>query len=791
MSNRFRPAVIAATVTIPMVALLVLAFVLPDGGHHLVHADPGIDCSDPVTGDAYEYLNPNEGPAGSSAQAFLSLSAEPLQEGQEVEVIFDPFNDGGYADGVLVADGQIDAGQSSTTLDFVVPNLMGGYHDVAVCWYDGNEWNVVTDYFYIDPAPNCMNPGPSDAGLTANPTDPRAGENFEADLTDLTPEDGDRPVEFILDFGASGVMLLDETTIPSDSSSVSEPYLYTPYNTPPGSHTLTACWQESSGGWTAVSIPLQVQHYSDCGYYNEVVEYPDANIGISPTDPGPDEQFHVDISNVPADMFGDQYAELIWNWSHQFDEGNALGNDDHAIPINMTAGGVDGYLPTDAQPGDVLTVCWFHSDAASCGDCQPEGTWYYKDIAYPFATEPACMTTQDLTEGVTPEDLANLLAGNGVAVSNVTYNGASVSAGVFNDNCPVIGFDSGVVLSSGDIANVIGPNTSDSVTGVNGTAGDADLNELSGFSTFDAAVLAFDFVPDTSLIRFSYVFGSDEYNEYVNSEFNDVFAFYVNGNNCATVGDQPVTINTINGGNPFGSEPSSHPELYRNNDPNDPAATLETEMDGLTVVLTCEANVVPGETNHIKLAIADASDSNYDSDIFLRAGSFVATTPTAVPSGAVTPSPIVSGATETPVSTGGTSPRTPAPTRSPAPTPTPTEQPTEVPPTEVPPTPVVTPTEVPTLPPTEPPTAPPTVPPTPVVTPVLTPHRRWAPGDDHAVPDSDRHANTRPRQRRSRRRPRRSSRPRRRRRRRRHHRRQRHRPRHRRARRRLRFRRGR
>ena len=54
-------------------------------------------------------------------------------------------------------------------------------------------------------------------------------------------------------------------------------------------------------------------------------------------------------------------------------------------------------------------------------------------------------------------------------------------------------------------------------------------------------------------------------------------------------------------------------------------------MDGLTTVLTCSAPVNPGVTNHMKLAIADASDSRYDSNVFLRAGSFVGGTPVACP----------------------------------------------------------------------------------------------------------------------------------------------------------------
>jgi len=239
----------------------------------------------------------------------------------------------------------------------------------------------------------------------------------------------------------------------------------------------------------------------------------------------------------------------------------------------------------------------------------------------------AGLGTQDLT-ALTPTDLANSLVGAGVTISNVTYTGSTIAAGKFNGGTGIIGFDQGVILSSGNIAKVIGPNVEDGKTTVLGLGGDLDLTALSGFPTFDATVLEFDFVPNADKVSFKYVFTSDEYNEFVNSQFNDVFAFYVNGVNCATVGGLPVSINTINNGKPFNTLPNSHPELYINNDLQDGGGAINTEMDGLTVVLLCEASVNPNITNHIKLAIADAGDASLDSNVFLQAGSLT-TTPTA------------------------------------------------------------------------------------------------------------------------------------------------------------------
>ena len=70
----------------------------------------------------------------------------------------------------------------------------------------------------------------------------------------------------------------------------------------------------------------------------------------------------------------------------------------------------------------------------------------------------------------------------------------------------------------------------------------------------------------------------------------------------------PVSINTINNGNPFDSDPRSNPALFRNNDPDD-GGTIDAEPDGFTTVLTCSADVVANQPNHLKLAIADRGDS--------------------------------------------------------------------------------------------------------------------------------------------------------------------------------------
>ena len=222
--------------------------------------------------------------------------------------------------------------------------------------------------------------------------------------------------------------------------------------------------------------------------------------------------------------------------------------------------------------------------------------------------------------------VAELLGSSDIEISNVELLGTDISTGFFTNGYDVVGFDSGIVISTGDIASVIGPNKLDSTTGVNYLPGDDDLNALiPGYTTYDSSVLEFDFIPQSDTISFQYVFTSDEYNEWVNTPFNDVFAFFLDGENVAKVPgtDIAVAINNINGGNPLGSN-MSHAEYYINNDLSDGGGDLDTEMDGLTITLSVQANVIPGETHHFKFAVADAGDYIYDSNVFLKAKSFKA-----------------------------------------------------------------------------------------------------------------------------------------------------------------------
>lgn len=231
----------------------------------------------------------------------------------------------------------------------------------------------------------------------------------------------------------------------------------------------------------------------------------------------------------------------------------------------------------------------------------------------------------------TPAQLVqNFLIGQGVIASNVSYTGAPEAIGYFNNGGTTnLGLDSGVVLSSGDVTLI--PNNSSNSAGKNlNLSGDSLLQSLiPGFTTNDAVILEFDFIPVSDTIKFRYIFGSDEYPEYVNSSFNDVFGFFItsglnpntgnsyNNENIALIPNTntPVSIDNVNG--------TVNSQYYVN---NNNATGLTVEYDGFTTVLTAWARVIPCTSYHIKIGIADAGDHILDSGVFLDAYSFTSNT---------------------------------------------------------------------------------------------------------------------------------------------------------------------
>lgn len=200
-----------------------------------------------------------------------------------------------------------------------------------------------------------------------------------------------------------------------------------------------------------------------------------------------------------------------------------------------------------------------------------------------------------------------------VTPSNITYSGAPGTIAFFDAGNANLGVSAGIYLGTGLATGAIGPNDSGLGGAVTGGGNDPDLEAIApGFFTFDAAVLEMDIIATESQLEFSYVFASEEYPEYINSDFNDIFAFFISGpgisgmQNIALAPNstEPVSVNTVNS--------FQNAQYYLDN-----ANGSDIQFDGYTTALTATANVSPNATYHVKIAIADVSDAVFDSGIFI------------------------------------------------------------------------------------------------------------------------------------------------------------------------------
>ncbi|MBK9176865.1 MAG: choice-of-anchor L domain-containing protein [Flavobacteriales bacterium] len=224
-----------------------------------------------------------------------------------------------------------------------------------------------------------------------------------------------------------------------------------------------------------------------------------------------------------------------------------------------------------------------------------------------------------ITDSLSNAQVAQLLEGLNVSITNVTVNCAGSAMGHFSGGSEMEIVE-GLVLTTGgadQVAGVVGNFASETT----GFPGDADLQDEVGMMTFDACVLEFDCIPLGDTLLFNFSFGSEEYPEFVGSAFNDVFAIYLSGpgfptpTNVAALPDgTPVAINNVNG-NLNGA--------YFVDNQN--AMGQNVAYDGFTTNLTVFAEVSPDDTYHFKVAIADVSDMAFDSGVFLEAFSFRST----------------------------------------------------------------------------------------------------------------------------------------------------------------------
>lgn len=290
-------------------------------------------------------------------------------------------------------------------------------------------------------------------------------------------------------------------------------------------------------------------------------------------------------------------------------------------------------LVVDAHRDDHLAADIPMYLSIGCVDCDDDSDAWRDRFLSTLAEGPP-PTNLTFTQGNPAADLVTnvLIGGNCFDVANITSKGAANALGTFGNGINTINISDGIVLCTGPVSDLPGPNLLNNKSGgfKTNSADDPNLAQLTQGNQYDLSVIEFDFTPTANMVQFDFVFGSEEYCEFVNSEFNDVFGFFISGpgingvKNLAvipgTIPGTPVTINDINH--------LKNSSYYRNNKTFAPCAGLPTvdttdiQLDGFTKVMTATAVLIPCQKYHIKLAIADVADAEYTSAVFLRANSF-------------------------------------------------------------------------------------------------------------------------------------------------------------------------
>ncbi|MDD3771303.1 MAG: choice-of-anchor L domain-containing protein [Weeksellaceae bacterium] len=207
------------------------------------------------------------------------------------------------------------------------------------------------------------------------------------------------------------------------------------------------------------------------------------------------------------------------------------------------------------------------------------------------------------------------------------FPSADRSWGFFKRGNSSFPFEQGVILTSGSAKQAEGPDDTVNVShGGYNWIGDPDAVALVGTNTTNATVFEFDFIPQSNEISFNYIFASEEYPTFACTTYNDTFAFIISGpgitpdpglsgkNIALLPNGNWVTINTVN------DKECGNEDYYVPGRPDNPFTDIQ--YGGRTIPLTAYSQVIPGETYHIRLLVADAVDTGYDSAVFLEAGSF-------------------------------------------------------------------------------------------------------------------------------------------------------------------------
>lgn len=204
-------------------------------------------------------------------------------------------------------------------------------------------------------------------------------------------------------------------------------------------------------------------------------------------------------------------------------------------------------------------------------------------------------------------------------INNIKYSGNKQSIGLFTNNCFELSINRGIIISTGNAWDAMGPNKLPGCGEYQYFEGDKELETIANGKTYDAAFVEFDFSANSDSISFDYIFASEEYPFYINKGLNDTFAFLVSDlntkhkKNLALYRNNPVMVDQTNSSN----KSFLHPNNKRNS-----CLYSALQYNGITEMFTTGMKIIPYRVYHFKICIADVGDGKFDSAIMMRAQSF-------------------------------------------------------------------------------------------------------------------------------------------------------------------------
>lgn len=326
------------------------------------------------------------------------------------------------------------------------------------------------------------------------------------------------------------------------------------------------------------------------------------------------------------------------NFMYIIYQGDDCGN---LTEVSFCNSASSDYLSTQLLEG--LTVGTKYKVRAFNTDFDPSAATFKICVKVPVA--PITVNTTEYTVEQLVTDV--LFEGNCTQISNITWSTGTNypdpdnifgdnpnGIAYFNQGASGFPFAEGIVMTTGDVTKVPGPNHRAMEQGSSVWLGDTDIDAvMEGFlgappfqPSTNASVIEFDFVPSLPTLSLDFMFASEEYGDLIQCYSYDTFAILLTGpdgitHNIAVIPETtiPISVFNISGAGYTDYCPGYNLPWFGQYNVFGQEDYSPTSFAGQTVVMTATANLQVDQPYHIKIAIAE-TDNNLDSGVFIKAG---------------------------------------------------------------------------------------------------------------------------------------------------------------------------